>query len=152
MKAPATLVLIFPLAICAVLTTTGTAAAQSETASLSTAAAPANAAVTHSAPAKRKRNANLITAEEIRETNATNAFEAVSRLRANWLRKRGVASMNREGSILVYRDGMRFGTPESLRQLNANEIESITFLDGLQATQRFGLDHGNGAILVASRR
>lgn len=111
-------------------------------------AAPVNAP----APVKRKRNANLITAEEIRETNAADAYDAVSRLRANWLRKRGVSSINREGTILVYQDGMRYGGIGSLRQINAGMIESISFLDGMQATQRFGVDHGNGAILVATRR
>jgi guanyl-specific ribonuclease Sa len=152
MKAPATLSLIFPLAICAVLIAPDTAASQEQAASSSTVAAAGSSPNTPSAPAKRKRSANVITAEELIETRATNAFEAVSRLRSNWLRKRGVASINREGNIVVYRDGMRFGTPESLRQINADAIESITFLDGLQATQRFGIDHGNGAILVASRR
>ena len=104
------------------------------------------------APAKRKRNANMLTADEIRETNAANAYDAVSRLRPNWLRKRGVSSINREGTILVYQDGLRFGGPGSLQQINASAIESISYLDGTAATQRFGTDHGNGAILVTSRR
>ena len=115
-------------------------------------AAAGNAVAATPAPAKRKRSSTVITAEEIAEINASNAYEAVARLRANWLRKRGVSSINREGSILVYQDGMRYGTPESLRQINATAVESITFLDGVQATQRFGIGHGNGAIIVNSRR
>jgi hypothetical protein len=157
MKAPTILALTLPLAVCAALATPNLARAQGQQAAPSSVApaataAPAAETPPNAAPAKRKRNTNLITAEEIREINASNGYEAVSRLRANWLRKRGVSSMNREGNILVYRDGMRFGTPESLRQIEAGAIESLSFLDGIQATQRFGLDHGNGAILVTTRR
>lgn len=108
-------------------------------------------AVAPVAPAKAKRKSSLITYEEIREANAPTAYEAVSRLRAAWLRKRGVSSLNREGGILVYQDGMRFGGIAALRQMNASQIESISFLDGTQATQRYGTNHGNGVILVTTR-
>jgi hypothetical protein len=47
---------------------------------------------------------------------------------------------------------MRFGGPGALQQINASAIESISYRDGSTATQRFGTDHGNGAILVTSRR
>ena len=154
MRTPASFALIFPLAVCATLVAPQTTAAQEQSAA-STAvapAAPAAAVATTPAPAKRKRNSNLITAEEIREISAANAYEAVSRLRSHWLRKRGVSSINREGSSLVYHDGMRAGTPEALRRINADVIESISFLNGSQATQRYGLDHGNGAIVISSRR
>ncbi len=115
-------------------------------------AASTAAPVDAPAPVKRKQDPNLISAEEIRETNAADAYDAVARLRANRLRKRGVSSINCEGTILVYQDGMRFGGPGSLRQISAGMIESISYLDGMQATQRFGVDHGNGAILAATRR
>ena len=104
------------------------------------------------APARAKRNRNLITTEEIRESNATTAYDVVSRLRAGWLRKRGTSSLKREGTVLVYRDGMRIGSPDVLRQINATDLESIGYLDGIEATQRFGIDHGNGAIVVTTRR
>ena len=121
-------------------------------------AAPASVAVTGEAPAsapapaKRKRDSSLITTEEIRESSATTAYEVVSRLRPAWLRKRGMSSLNREGTILVYRDGLRMGSPEALRQLNVSDIASISYMDGMEATQRFGTDHGNGVIAVSTRR
>ena len=116
-----------------------------------TAVAPAGPAAAP-APAKRKRNPTLITTEEIQESSATTAYEVVSRLRPAWLRKRGTSSLNREGTILVYRDGLRMGSPEALRQLNVSDIASITYMDGREATQRFGTDHGNGVIAVTTRR
>ena len=121
-------------------------------------AAPAAVAVTGEAPvsapapAKRKRDSSLITTEEIRESSATTAYEVVSRLRPAWLRKRGESSLSLAGTILVYRDGLRMGSPEALRQLNVSDIASITYMDGREATQRFGTDHGNGVITVTTRR
>lgn len=142
---------LLTVATCAVFAAPATISAQ-QAAPLSASAGVSEAASPAPAPVKRKRNAQMITADEIREANANTAYEAVSRLRPGWLRKRGVSSLNREGTILVYQDGMRFGGPGSLQQINANAIESIRFLDGSAATQRFGTDHGNGAILVTSRR
>ena len=63
-----------------------------------------------------------------------------------------MSSLNREGTILVYRDGLRMGSPAALRQINVGEIEPISYMDGMAATQRFGTDHGNGVIVVTTRR
>lgn len=104
------------------------------------------------APAPAKRNPTLITTEAIRESSATTAYEVVSRLRPAWLRNRGMSSFNREGTILVYRDGLRIGSPEALRQIDVSDITSISYMDGMEATQRFGTDHGNGVIAVTTRR
>jgi hypothetical protein len=137
---------------CAVLGAPVESSAQERASQPAASAAPTGAPVAAPAPVKRRRNPDLITTEEIAEINATDAYAAVARLRANWLRKRGVSSINREGSILVYQDGIRMGGPGSLRQINVAMIGSISYLDGMQATQRFGIDHGNGAILVTTRR
>ena len=99
-----------------------------------------------------KRNSSVISEADIRDSNAPTAYEVVSRLRPAWLRKRGVASVNNEGGIKVYQDGMPFGGLAALRQISATGVQSIEFLDGMRATQRFGTDHGNGVILVTTRR
>jgi len=54
-------------------------------------------------------------------------------------------------SIKVYLDGSLMGGPEQLRQIQVRSISSIRFLDGLEATNRWGLDHGLGAIVVSTR-
>ena len=140
---------LLTLVACAMFTVP--AAAQAPAPPAAVAVAPGASAVAP-APAKRKQNPTLITTDEIRESSATTAYEVVSRLRPAWLRKRGMSSFNREEMILVYRDGLRMGPPEALRQLNADQIESISYMDGIQATQRFGTDHGNGVIVVTTRR
>jgi hypothetical protein len=54
--------------------------------------------------------------------------------------------------IKVYQDGVPSGGLGSLSQISTAAIISIHYLDGMAATQRFGTDHGNGAILVRTRR
>lgn len=91
---------------------------------------------------------NRLDTQEIQAGGFSDAFTAVRTLRPNWLSHRGVSSINLRESVKVYLDNSLVGGPDALRQITANAISSIRFLDGLEATQRYGLDHGVGAILV----
>jgi hypothetical protein len=94
---------------------------------------------------------DLISREQIIESHQNNAYDVVRALRPGWLRKRGIQSINFEGDIVVYLDTNRLGGPESLRQISAESVAYIQFFDAATATQRWGIDHGHGAILVSSR-
>jgi hypothetical protein len=104
---------------------------------------------TSSAP---RGDRSLLTIEEIGRTGSQDAYSAVQSLRPTWLTKRGTSSVNLTETIKVYLDGNLMGGPDYLRQIPTNSISSIRHLDGLEATQRYGLDHGVGAILVFTRR
>ena len=96
-------------------------------------------------------NARLITTDEIDVTRFSTAFEVVQALRPQWLRMRGQTSINMSESIKVYFDDVLLGTPSQLRNVPARAITWMRFLDGNEATTRWGLDHGQGAILVSSK-
>lgn len=98
------------------------------------------------------RSSSRLGAQEIRTATQPDAFLLVQALRPTWLRKRGTGTITGREVIKVYRDGVLIGGPEALRQVTTNSIESLEFLDGITATQRWGLDHGNGAIVVTTRR
>jgi hypothetical protein len=52
----------------------------------------------------------------------------------------------------VHVDGVRIHDPGTyLRNLHAGEIESVEVLSGVEATMRFGLDHGGGAVVIHTR-
>jgi hypothetical protein len=91
---------------------------------------------------------NRLDAQEIQAGGFSDAFTAVRTLRPSWLRQRGVSSINLQESVKVYLDNTLVGGPDALRQITVNSINSMRFMDGLEATQRWGLDHGIGAILV----
>ena len=95
---------------------------------------------------------NLLTREQIQETNKQNAYEVVESLRSNWLRSRGPTSLNsRDAEVLVYIDDSRLGGVETLRTISTAMVQSIRWYDGIAATGRWGLDHGAGVIYVSTR-
>jgi hypothetical protein len=100
-------------------------------------------------PASRR----ILLADEMRSVAATDAYEAVQRLRPEWLRRRGQISIQdpTAGEVVVYLDGVRFGGPRSLESLRAESVVQMEYLDASDATTRFGTGHGGGAILVRTR-
>jgi len=98
-----------------------------------------------------RQDQRTITAEEMEAAGYTDAFSVVQALRPQWLWTRGATTVNLQESIKVYLDGSLMGGPEQLRQIQVRSISSIRFLDGLEATNRWGLDHGLGAIVVSTR-
>ena len=54
--------------------------------------------------------------------------------------------------IQVYVDGFRLGGIQELRQINAKAIDSVEYLNGVEATHRLGIRNSDGAILVTMRR
>lgn len=99
----------------------------------------------------RPANQNLITRDEILHSGFSNAYDLVQKLRPLWLTKRGEVSFFQQTDVVVYLDGTRLGGPESLKDLNSTDIESLRFLDARQATLRFGSGHVHGAILITTR-
>jgi hypothetical protein len=95
-------------------------------------------------------NPNLITAEQIEQSTATNAYDLVQNLRPRWLQVRGMTGAP-TGETAVYLDGTRFGEIDALRRLNARGLRSLEFLNPTEATNRFGTGHGHGAILITTR-
>ena len=101
---------------------------------------------------KRASGWGQITADDIAKTPARTAYDAVSHLRASWLRPRAVTSMAWPSGIQVYVDGFRLGGIQELRHIDANAIDSVEYLNGVEATHRLHIRNIDGAILVTMRR
>lgn len=105
-----------------------------------------------SGSAGTRMDRNLLTREQIQETNRQNAFEVVESLRSNWLRTRGPTSLTQQDAVVqVYLDDNRLGGVDALRSINTALIQYIRWYDGIAATGRWGLDHGAGVIYVSTR-
>jgi hypothetical protein len=98
------------------------------------------------------RDRSMLTSAEIQKTGTMDAYAAVQALRPQWLTKRGTTSFRNAEIIKVYLDGNLMGGPEQLRQITTSSVETIRYMDGLEATQRYGLDHGQGAVLVFTKK
>jgi hypothetical protein len=100
------------------------------------------------------RRSNVLTADEIATTHAdiNSAFDAISRLRPNWLVPHGVTTSNIGQAssteyAVVFVDGQRYGDLQTLRTIPAYHIGSITYYDITQAGGRFGIQGGSSGVI-----
>jgi len=104
------------------------------------------------APSASSSQRDLLAQEEMLQAGYPDAFATVQSLRPQWLQRRGTTSLRGPETIKVYLDGTLLGGPDQLRQIMIRSITTIRWLDGLAASERWGLDHGAGAIVVSTRR
>ena len=93
---------------------------------------------------------DVITLEEIRSVNGTNAFEVVERLRPNFFTSRGPQSIlyTQPNVPVVYLNGARYGTVESLTTIRADQLKEIRLFRPSDASAIYGPDHRGGVIAV----
>jgi hypothetical protein len=95
----------------------------------------------------RPRN-NILTREEIAAAPVGNAYEALDRLRPNFLRPHATGGRPATAYAIVFIDGVRRGALDVLRSVAANSIVEIRYLSAADATTRYGLDIQGGVIDV----
>jgi hypothetical protein len=97
------------------------------------------------------RRGIILNAAEIADAHAdiTTAYDAVSRLRPNWLAPHGAMSSNTEltQTALVYVDGQQVGTIEALRNIPAYYVDEVRYYDVTQAGARFGIRGGTTGVI-----
>ena len=103
-----------------------------------------------------KQNANVISADEIAESSASNAYEVIQRLRPNFLRTRGAVhgtpgAASAMVDLVVYLNENRLGGTDQLRQIATGDIREIRYFNSSEATTKWGTGHSAGAIQIVSR-
>jgi hypothetical protein len=98
----------------------------------------------------QSRSHDTIGQAELSGLENLSTFDAVRRLRPNWLRARGQDSFRSAQTARVYLNGALFGEIGSLRNISVRTVTRIDFLDAREATLRFGTDHSAGALLVST--
>ncbi|HEX6068625.1 MAG TPA: hypothetical protein VFZ18_02345 [Longimicrobiaceae bacterium] len=93
-------------------------------------------------------NARSVTQQEIQKSAQSNLLDFVRANRPQWLRTRGVGTA--ANPVAVYLDGQRVGGPEQLRGISTGITSGLRYVDGQEATTRWGSGHSNGAILVTT--
>ena len=102
-----------------------------------------------------RRDPNLITQEELQTQPSGTAYDAVQRLRPNWLRMRSSAMVGGTGTAnlpRVFVDERDFGNMDSLRSFNLDSVSEISFLSATDATTRYGTGYAGGIIHVRLKR
>ena len=97
---------------------------------------------------------DLITEEEIAASNATNAYDAVQKLRGNFLSDRGKTTIlgRSPSKPTVFVDGIQFGEIQSLRTISTSVIQSIRLYRAYEAEQRYGNGVMGGVIEVTTKK
>lgn len=100
------------------------------------------------------RDPARITQEEIIASLAVDAYDAVAKLRANFLASRGRTSFRSNESTLptVFLDGVEYGSISTLRLIAAADIAEIRLFRSWEATTTFGTGFMAGVIAVTTRR
>ena len=105
-----------------------------------------------------RRSSELIPRDELASMANLSAFEAIRLLRPRWLQSRGSSSITgAQGGRpypVVMVDGSRSGSGalEDLREITVEDVESIRFIPGRDATTLYGTGYGAGIIEVTTRR
>ena len=99
-------------------------------------------------------DSNLITEDEIVASHAVSAYDAIHKLRANFLSQRGPTGFSKSSSPLptVYVDGQRFGEIATLQTIPAEIIATIRLYRSWEATTRYGADNMGGVIAITTRQ
>jgi hypothetical protein len=95
----------------------------------------------------------IITEREIAESHATTAYDAVVKLRANFLSNRGKVTLingNASAVPVVYLDGALFGELSTLRSIPTSQISSIRLYRAWEAQQKYGNGKLGGVIEVTT--
>jgi hypothetical protein len=97
----------------------------------------------------------VIHADEIARGPAGSLYEALQRLRPEFLRGRGVSSFA-HGTIeratpVVYCDHIRLGGLEWLRNIPASDVAEVRYLSANEAQFRYGSGHQGGVIDIRTK-
>ena len=111
------------------------------------------AANSNRASGRDRSDQSRITAAEVRSADPNlTLFDLISRTRPTWLVKRAGTAVQGQTNVVVYRDDIRVGGPETLREIRLDIVASVRYLTASEASGRFGLNHQHGAILVTTLR
>jgi outer membrane cobalamin receptor len=113
------------------------------------------ASCAHPSPADSgpAQSGDVITEAEIARSQSITAYDAVQKLRANFLSNRGTTTILGDTSPLpvVYLDGIEYGPMASLRNIPADHVSSIRMYRAWEATTKFGMNKTAGVIEVLTK-
>ena len=96
-----------------------------------------------------RASADRLEYAEIGSARVADAYEAVIRLRPQFLRRRSTTG---DGQPVIYLDGVRQGGADILRSIPATVVYEIRYLTATAASAEFGRMHPAGVISVRSNR
>lgn len=100
-------------------------------------------------------NSQIITEDEIVASRAGTAYEAIQKLRGNFLTYRGETGFSKSASTAypnVFIDDQHFGPLSTLRTIPASQVASIRLYRSWEATTKYGSGNMAGVISITTRQ
>ena len=99
-----------------------------------------------------QKSANYLPFDEIANAHAdvNTVYDAVARLRPNWLAAHGVTSTSSSTTTeyaTVFVDGVLYGDLNTLRSLQAYHVADIRYYDITQSGARYGIRGGSSGVI-----
>ncbi len=91
-----------------------------------------------------------LTREQIEDPRFSSAYDVVRALRSNWLNARGATSIRTRVEVQVYLDGVHLGGVDMLKTVSTPSIQYMRYINGTDATTRWGTGHGRGVIFIGT--
>jgi hypothetical protein len=94
-----------------------------------------------------------LTQQQLSTANAANLYEAIVRLRPNWLTSRGPTSVSNSTptSVDVFVGNTFLGKADYLQQLRLGDVTEVKYWDPGSAAARFGMGHPRGVIEITMK-
>lgn len=99
-------------------------------------------------------NSSVITEDEIADSRASNVYEVIHKLRANFLTNRGRTSINDTLSPYptVYVDDQEYGPISTLSSIPASQVAMIRLYRVSEANEKYGTHNLGGVIAITTKR
>jgi hypothetical protein len=130
--------------------------------------------------AARPSSRYLLTAADLGKAKADNLYDAIVKLRPEFLRghgentsfvqqnisggskdpgsaglgsnpSAGAAAISSVVPVIAYRDNSRLASVDDLKQILLSQVAEVRYMPGPEASVRFGTNHSGGAIIVTSK-
>jgi GDP-D-mannose dehydratase len=100
-------------------------------------------------PARTARgSSNVLTQAQLAASNSDNLYDAITKVRPEWLSTRGAASVTDPTLVSpsVYMNGSMMGRVEFLKEVRILDVTEARYWNAGQASARFGMGHPRGVI------
>ena len=100
-----------------------------------------------------KPSRNQLTRDQLAAANTTNLYDAISKVRPEWLSTRGPTSVTNSTptSVDVFMNGSMLGKAEYMKELGILDVTTVRYWDAASASARFGMGHPRGVIEITRK-
>ncbi len=101
----------------------------------------------------RSGSGTILTHDQLAAANSDNLYDAITKLRPEWLSSRGPTSVTDASPNApdVYMNGSMLGKLDYLRQVRLLDVTEVKYWDAGSASARFGMGHPRGVIEITRK-